>query len=37
VVTLVLFIVVIRGRKRPSPVPDTLEEAGIAEEEALIE
>jgi EmrB/QacA subfamily drug resistance transporter len=37
VVTLVLFIVVIRGRKRPSPVPDTLQEAGIAEEEALIE
>jgi hypothetical protein len=36
-VTLLLVIVVIRGRPRPSAVPDSLEDAGIAEEEALIE
>jgi EmrB/QacA subfamily drug resistance transporter len=36
VVTLLLVIVVIRGRQRPV-VPDSLEEAGIAEEQALID
>jgi hypothetical protein len=35
-VTLLLVILVIRGRPRPV-VPDSLEEAGIAEEQALID
>ena len=37
VVTLVLFITVIRGRPRPVTVPDSLEGAEFAEEQALIE
>jgi EmrB/QacA subfamily drug resistance transporter len=37
VVTLLLVIFVIRGRQRPAAVPDTLEDAGIAEEQALID
>jgi EmrB/QacA subfamily drug resistance transporter len=35
-VTLLLVIAVIRGRQRPA-VPDSLEDAGIAEEQALID
>ncbi|HEX4087658.1 MAG TPA: MFS transporter [Trebonia sp.] len=37
VVTLVLFITVIRGRQRKVEVPDSLEGAEFAEEQALIE
>ncbi len=37
VVTLVLFITVIRGRQRKVAVPDSLEGAEFAEEQALIE
>jgi heme/copper-type cytochrome/quinol oxidase subunit 2 len=37
VVTLVLFITVIRGRPRKVAVPDSLEGAEFAEEQALIE
>jgi hypothetical protein len=36
-VTLVLFITVIRGRRRQVAVPDSLEGAEFAEEQALIE
>jgi hypothetical protein len=35
--TLLLVIVVIRGRQRPPAVPDSLEGAEFAEEQALIE